>query len=118
MPNKILQGNINNPDTTKKKWFIGHFMDEGPLKTENFELKWGKHKKGEKDTGGTEYKKAKTVGILIYGKFKFDFPSGNKTITLSKEGDYCFYDSGIAHNWEVLEDCLILSIRWPSLPKD
>lgn len=117
MPKKVFEGNINEKGATKKSWFIGHFM-EGPLKTKNFELKWGKHQKGEKDTNAESYSKAKTIGILIYGKFRFEFPGINKKITLSQEGDYCFYDAGISHNWRVLEDCLILSIRWPSIPKN
>ncbi len=126
---KIIQGNLEELAAEHKDWVLGHFMKEGsPFKTSAFELKWAKLKAGEKKSSLGTQKTAKTLSILVYGKFEFDFPkeslsrtSGKvrgKKIILSKEGDYCFYDAGVTHSWRILEDCLLISIRWPSIPGD
>jgi hypothetical protein len=61
---------------------------------------------------------AKTLDFLVSGKFEYFFPKLNKKITLSKQGDYLFYDVGITHTWEVIKDTLLISVRWPSIPGD
>lgn len=116
---KIIQGNLEELAPKHKDWVLGHFMEEGsPFKTNAFELKWDKLKAGEKKSSLGTQKTAKTLGILVYGKFEFGFPKDRQKIILSKEGDYCFYDAGVTHSWRILEDCLLISIRWPSLPGD
>jgi len=114
---KIFQGNVEELSKETKGWFLGHFMKEDtPFKTDDFEIKWGKHKKGLKDVMVASNKTAKTMAVLLKGKFLFRFP--DKKILLKKEGDFVFYNAGVAHTWEVKEDCLLLSIRWPSKPAD
>lgn len=116
---KIMQGNLEELAAEHKDWVLGHFMPEGsPFKTSAFELKWDKLSAGEKKSSLGTQKTAKTLGILVYGKFEFDFPKDRQKIILSKEGDYCFYDAGVTHSWRILEGCLLISIRWPSLPDD
>lgn len=117
---KITQGNLDDLAPRHKGWFVGHFMENGsPFKTINFEVKWHKLKKGEKDYRFGTQKTAKTLGILVYGKFQYIFPKEKiKKITLKKEGDYCFYNSGVTHTWKALEDSLLFSMRWPSIPGD
>jgi quercetin dioxygenase-like cupin family protein len=33
-------------------------------------------------------------------------------------GDYIWFDAGVAHVWEALEDSVSVVIRWPSIPGD
>lgn len=96
---------------------MGHFIDKAsPLHTSNLEIKWGEHTRGDRKETPALNTTAKTLGILIRGKFQFTFEGEN--ITLEKEGDYIFFDSGVSHTWEALEDSLTVTIRWPSLPDD
>jgi len=143
---KIIQGNLNQNDPKRRGWFAGNFMDEdSPFKTDDFELQWRKLKAGEEKPNLGTQKVAKTMGILVYGKFEFNFPKENKLdpakggasgrvcrkgrssaasnysgkkITLEKEGEFVFFDAGVAHSWKVIEDTLLVSIRWPSIPGD
>ena len=62
--------------------------------------------------------KAKTISILIKGKFLLIFPEENKEIVLEKQGDFVFWDSKVYHGSEALEDSTVLTIRWPSIPND
>jgi hypothetical protein len=116
---KIVQGNLNQNDPKRRGWFARHFMDEGsPFKTDDFEMQWRKLKAGEEKPALGTQKVAKTIGILVYGKFEFNFPDENKKITLSKEGEFVFFDAGVTHSWKVHQDTLLISIRWPSIPGD
>jgi quercetin dioxygenase-like cupin family protein len=113
----IVKGNFNIESPAHRGWIMGHFMeDESPFKTENVEIKWGIHKAGEKKEVVAQNCTAHSLGILIRGKFTFLFD--NQKVTLDKEGDYAFYSSGTAHSWTVEQDCLFLTIRWPSVSND
>jgi len=116
---KIVTGNYNTDENSTKGWILGHFMPEGTsFKTQNVKVKWGKHKKGESKIGVGTNDTASSLAILLQGKFRYSFPDEDKEITLEKPGAYVFYESGTAHSWYVEEDCLIITIRWPSVPKD
>jgi len=117
--NKIIISNLNDDTEVSKNrgWMVGHFA-KPPFSNKDFELKWSKHKKGEKKTKLALNKTAKTVWILISGKVKIVFPENNKEIVMEKEGDYCFYSNKVKHSWEILEDCISINIRWPSVPND
>jgi hypothetical protein len=117
---KITKGNLNEQeDSEKRGWFIGNFITKNKnFKSNDFEVRWGNHFKGEKKQGIVANKSAKTLSILISGKFLLKFPKNNKEIVLSKVGDYSFWDSGIYHSSEALEDSIVLTIRWPSVSDD
>lgn len=115
----FITGNLNK--TPKKKgWIVGHFMDKGsPLKTENVEVKWITHKKGEAKKGALAKNQTHTLVILIKGKFAVKFYNSKKVFVLNKEGDYLYYDaSRDSHEGKALEDTVAIAIRWPSLPNN
>ena len=56
--------------------------------------------------------------MVLSGKLKTIFPKENKTILLEESGDFVVFQPGVIHTWECLEDALVLSFRWPSLPDD
>ncbi len=116
---QIVTGNFDKEALSHKGWILGHFVSPTlPLHNRNFEMKWGKHKKGESKTSIGVNERASTLSILIYGKVLLKFPSQSRESLLEEEGDYVFWGPGIPHKWEVLEDSLVLTVRWPSVPGD
>ena len=120
--------NIGQPVTGKaadkdyqdncRGWFIGHFIDSshGPCSTRDIEIKWGVHKAGEARTDPGVSELATTLTLLISGSFIVRF-LGNDThnsVTLKECGAYVVYPPGVAHTWEALTDCVVLTVRWPS----
>src|SRR3989339_1956168 len=94
---KILTGNLDqqitlHPET--KGWFLGCFMDKYPdFLSDDIELKWARHKKGDIKSGLSTAITTQTFVILINGKFIIRFPELNQETTLSKLGDFVFYDA-------------------------
>lgn len=118
MSNEFLTGNFNESAVEHKGWIIGHFMEvNSPFCNQDFEIKWGKHKKGEVK-GAIIQTNADSLAVLVYGKHLIKFPSLGKEVILEKEGDYLFFPKGVDHTWETLEDTLMLTIRWPSIPQE
>jgi len=117
---KIKSGNLNNQVNSEHKgWFIGHFMEKDSIfHSDDFEIRWAVHSKGEKKSIVKANKIAKTISILIKGKIILRFPKDNNEIVLSKEGDYVYWDKNIYHTSEIIEDSTVLTIRWPSIPND
>ncbi len=120
--NKIISGNLDqqiksHPET--KGWFLGHFMNQNPeFLCNDVELKWARHKKGEKKNGLFAKNTAKTLTILISGKFSVQYPELKQEIILSELGDFVLYDaSQTGHKAEAIEDSLLLIIRYPSQRK-
>lgn len=117
----IINGNLEEQRKThpeKKGWFIGHFLNPNSVfHNNNFEVKWNTHPKGKKKTVSSN-KIAKSIAILISGKFILKFPEENKEVILSKSGDYVFWNTKTPHTTEAIEESTILTIRWPSIPND
>ncbi|MBU0612422.1 hypothetical protein KKB10_00235 [Patescibacteria group bacterium] len=65
--NKAKSGNLNNlvndhPET--KNWVVGHFIKHNNfLKTDDLEVKWAVHKKGDIKDGNLADYSAKTLGF-------------------------------------------------------
>jgi hypothetical protein len=108
----------------KAYWVIGHMIqDNNPRHTSVFELKWGRHTKGEKYLDFVPSKEGVTcISILIRGMMRLVFERGTETqtVTLQTEGDFVLWQPDVCHNSEFLEDTLVLTIKWPSVknPKD
>lgn len=116
---KIVTGNFEELAPEHRGWVWGHFMDPNTVMHSNvFEIKWAKHKKGEtKEMIGTN-QVAKTLQILIYGKFKLIFTEENREVISEKIGDFVYFEPNNSRTWEALEDSLLISIHWPSIPND
>lgn len=116
----IKSGNLNievskNPEN--RGWFLGNFIKKDYFFNNNdFEIKWAVHKKGHFEEGHFAKSTAKTLVVLIKGKILTEFHNPEKkSITLSKCGDFLCYDAHeIHHNTKILEDSIVLAIRWPS----
>ena len=97
-------------------WFIGRFVPlaRGLGHTHDIEVKWGEHRAGEARTILGISQTAKTLTLLIRGVFVVEFPELGETVTLAKEGDYVIYAPKVAHTWKAIDDCLVVTVRWPS----
>lgn len=115
----IISGNLTDKtkeDSNRRGWFLGHFMaPNSKFKNDNFEVKWGIHPKGDRKKTSAKNSTAKTIAILIKGKFVIRF-SDDKEVLLSKIGDFVYWDGKIYHTYEALTNSIVLTIRWPSIP--
>ncbi len=116
---------IGNAEETAKQdnrrgWFVGYFVQpaELPMHTQAVELKWGIHEAGEEKKGIVVNSEGTTLTILISGSFEMNFPLQNRTVKLTKRGDYVIFANGISHTWKAVTDCVVLTVRWPSIPED
>jgi hypothetical protein len=83
MIENILTGNINDIKT-EKQWCICYFMPE-PFKSNNYELKWGVHKKNDEGLNKSKYE---TLTILGYGKFEVVVNTTDTTVSGTKSNEF------------------------------
>jgi hypothetical protein len=98
-------------------WFIGRFL-ESPhdLRASHaVEIKWSMHLAGTQKPFWVVSEEATTLCVLIKGQVFLQFPS--RECILSQEGDYAIWPAGVPHRWVVVEESLVLTVRWPSLPE-
>lgn len=117
----VLKGNLYEEEKEKpenKGWLMGHFVREPGFRNEHVEVKWSTHKKGWAKGFAAANRSAKSLSVLISGRFILTFPDDNKEIVLSKPGDYCFWSEGVQHSSAAPEESVVLTIRWPSIPDD
>lgn len=109
-------GNAADAAQSTRGWFLGHFMPgaDNPLRTEDVELKWYTHAKGETRAEWSPPSAVRTLNVLIRGKFALLFP--DREVLLAKEGDYVLFGPGVAHSYRSDEESLVLTVRWPSRP--
>ncbi|MEU4523455.1 signal peptidase I [Amycolatopsis sp. NPDC024027] len=108
-------GNANDDSVSTRGWLVGHFIDPslGVRATEEVEVKWAQHCVGEKRAEWTSGDQRTTLVILIFGEFRVDVTNGSKV--MSRQGDYVLWGPGVDHSWEALADCIVLTVRWPSV---
>jgi hypothetical protein len=100
-----------------KGWFVGGSVDEklGLRHTYDVELKWSNHKAGEERPDWVTNEVRTAVAILISGKYEVMFR--DQSVTLAKQGDFVMWGKGHDHKGRALEDSLLLTVRWPSIPR-
>jgi hypothetical protein len=111
----LVLGNASEASKDTRGWFVGHFMpgEDNPLRTDELEVKWYTHAKGETRAQWAPGNPVKTLNILIRGHFVLLFP--NQEVALEKEGDFVLFGPGLPHSYRAVEESLILTVRWPSL---
>lgn len=96
-------------------WLLGHFHGPGdPRRSDELEIKWGAHPAGERRVDWVRGEERTTFTLLISGRFRLDFP--DRSVLLAEPGDYALWGKGIDHTWEAVEECVVLIVRWPSIP--
>jgi quercetin dioxygenase-like cupin family protein len=111
----LVSGNASEASEDTRGWFVGNFMpgEDNPLRTEQLEVKWYTHAKGETRAQWAPGNPVKTLNILIRGHFVLLFP--NQEVALEKEGDFVLFGPGLPHSYRAVKESLILTVRWPSL---
>ena len=117
----IKHGNTVTDGQAHRNWLIGWYIDEDPMRqTHDVEVKWGIHKPGDANGTFARDKVARSLSILIRGRFRLVFRRGNVTeeVKLEKEGDYALWLPGVEHAWfaEGAAETIVVTVRWPSLP--
>jgi hypothetical protein len=117
----IKRGNISEISKSYKDWFLGGFVGEHEFNTsnsKNFEIKWSKRNSGDfhplKENIVSD-PTCNSMAICVYGKFKYSFlDSGGEyqDYILENEGDFVMWNPDINHTVSVLEDALVLTVRW------
>ena len=112
----ILCGNAFADDAPHHGWFIGRFLNiPHDLRSSNeIEVKWSTHHAGTQKRFWGMSEEATTLCVLIKGQVSIEFPG--KKCTLSQEGDYAIWSAGVPHRWVVVQESLVLTVRWPSVP--
>ena len=94
-----------------KDWVIGSFVKEEEFNSDNFEFKFQKESKGfTRKTKKVLQQNVKNLAVLVYGKVRMNF--GNENTFMDKEGDYIYWSPDAPHEFEFLEDSLVITIRW------
>lgn len=114
----IQTGNAELDSKDSRGWFVGHFLGEefGLRSTKDVELKWGIHPAGEVRDGWVTQEARTTICILISGDCTVIFR--DQETNLKQQGDYVMWGPGTDHTFNVTEDSVVLTIRWPSIPID
>jgi hypothetical protein len=116
----VRTGSAADEGAARSGWFLGHFIDPaaGLLHSRSVEVKWGVHRAGETKPATGANSTAHTLSILVSGRFLLDFPEAGRVVRLERPGDYALWPPGPQHRWTALEDSVVLTVRWPSLPGD
>ena len=98
-----------------KDWVIGSFVEDPAFNSDHFEFKFQKGKKGQiRKPKKSPEPNTKTLPILIYGAVRISFEQGCRNFYLKEEGDYVLFEPNEPHEFEFIEDTLIITLRWKS----
>lgn len=111
----IYTGKATPDAAADRGWLLGHFKAPGdPRHSEDVEIKWGVHPKGEARGRWVTGERRTALQVLISGRFRLEFPG--RTVVLAEQGDYVVWGRGVDHSWYAEEDTVVLTVRWPSVP--
>jgi hypothetical protein len=113
-PGAPYTGNAAEFARTTRGWFLGHFMEPGHrLQSEEVELKWFTHARGETRAEWSPAAPVRTLNLLVRGRFVLLFP--DREVCLAREGDFVLFGPGMPHSYRSEEESVVLTVRWPSL---
>jgi hypothetical protein len=125
MPGFLTGDALADDARARGGWFVGHFLAAGdPRRTGDVEVKWGVHPAGDRNRGGfVANQTARTLSVVLAGRFRIRFrdpdrPTVAEVVELDRPGRYALWDRGVEHDWEAVTDCTVLTVRWPSVPRD
>jgi hypothetical protein len=110
----VHTGNAREDGKDNRGWILGHFMPAGDLRhSSDVEIKWAVHRRGEGREEWVTEERRTTAIMLISGRFRTDLPG--RSVVLARQGDYVVFH-GVSHSWEAETDCVVVGVRWPSVP--
>ncbi|MGW5001209.1 signal peptidase I [Streptomyces hydrogenans] len=115
MNSSVYVGNAGADAALDKGWLLGHFKETGsPRHSEDVEIKWGVHPRGEERALWARGEVRTALLVLISGRFRVELPE--RSVLLERQGDYVVWGRGVDHSWVAEEDSVVLTVRWPSVP--
>jgi hypothetical protein len=117
----LCTGNAREIEPGRRGWFVGYFIGGGsPRHSDELEVQWAEHPKGKTNGGFAKNKTARTLSVLISGKFRLTFRQGESTeeVVLQKPGDFALWEPGVGHDWVAEADTVMMTVRWPSVAGD
>lgn len=111
----IQTGNAEIDTSDTRGWLVGGFIQErfGLRHTGDVEIKWGVHTAGSAREEWVTGESRTTIGILVSGTFEVEFR--DQTVVFDRPGDYVMWGPGTDHRWRAPTDCILLTVRWPSI---
>ena len=106
----IYFGNAKDDGQDTRGWIIGNFIPQDLRHSNLIELKYGVHTAGEARREWVTGELRTTLFILQTGRFAMKFKDHG--VLLEHPGDYVVWGPGTDHQWEALEDCVGITIRW------
>jgi hypothetical protein len=111
---QVYVGQAGPDAAANRGWLLGHFMAASDARhSDAVEIKWGAHPRGERRAQWVTDEQRSTVVLLVSGRFRVELP--DRDVLLAEPGDYVVFH-GVGHSWEAEEDCVVLVVRWPSVP--
>ncbi|MFF9340596.1 signal peptidase I [Streptomyces sp. NPDC014773] len=115
MNSSVYVGNAGEDAALDGGWLLGHFKEAGsPLRSEDVEVKWGVHPRGEERARWARGEVRTALLVLVSGRFRVELTG--RSVLLEKQGDYVVWGRGVDHSWVAEEDSVVLTVRWPSVP--
>ncbi|WP_433331368.1 signal peptidase I [Spirillospora sp. CA-294931] len=115
MHDDIYVGKAAADAAADRGWLLGHFKPDGDIRhSDDVEIKWGVHHRGDRREQWTTGDKRKALLVLITGRFRLEFPDQN--VVLTNQGDYVVWGEGVDHSWHAEEESIVMTVRWPSVP--
>lgn len=110
---EIYHGNAEIDGPVHRGWLVGHFMPAEDIRhSDDVEIKWGVHSKGDERSERVGAEHRTTVVLLVTGRFRVDLDTG--PVVLERTGDYLMYGPGVGHFWRAEADSVVITVRWPS----
>jgi len=113
-------GNADDDADENRSWLVGHFKDPTDVRhSKDVEVKWSTHPAGDERADWNDGVHTGTVLLLVAGRWELHLRRGGgpvETVTLVRPGDYVVWGPGVDHTWKALEESVMVTVRWPSLP--
>lgn len=131
----IAYGNAIADGQDFRFWFVGRIeewcREQGILfdaerfrlrNRDDIEMKWGVYAKGDERAEWASSSRMTGISILLRGDCIFRFRDARQTgdcreVRLCSEGDYVIWEETVQHSWQMLEDSVFLTLRWPGKDK-
>ena len=101
-----------HPDQNRG-WVIGDYVDDPAFKSDDVQVKYQHQQAGDfREAKDIPDPDTHTLAILVHGKCRAKFVEQDQEIHLNTPGDYIRWSPDTPHEFEYLEDTLIITIRW------
>jgi quercetin dioxygenase-like cupin family protein len=115
----IYVGNAADDGADNGGWVLGHFMPSSEAApdlrhSKDVEVKWGVHPPGDRRAEWATGEVRTAMLVLVSGSFRVELR--DRTVVLTRPGDYIVWGPGTDHSWSTDEHAVVLTVRWPSVP--